>query len=316
MDGETYLARKRELDLRYCDGEADRRWVRPEYAWVGCPFCGPGVRTETYMLPALARGLTLVRCVACGLVYAEPRLSREALDERATNALHFQYYQDSFTGPPDPSSAAPEVEFIRRTMGAAWRPNLRALEVGCAGGVFLAALAAAGVQATGVDANEASVAQCRRYGLDARVGFFRDDEFTMESYDVIVFRESLYMLFDVRAVLALARRLLAPGGLLYVRVFDVESAAFQLSTRAAAGINMLDVPVAFSRASVERVLQTAGFQVVARTSASDPLLADLALGPATGKSSVVRRIIARAGSELLSVLGRTRNFIVIAQREK
>jgi SAM-dependent methyltransferase len=289
--------------------------VRPEHAWAGCPFCGPSARAERYALPPLARGLTLVRCVACGLVYAQPRLTRHALDERATHDLYLRYYGESFVGPADPAVAAPEVAFIRHTMGPAWRADLRALEVGCSGGTFLAALAAAGVQATGVDANAASVGHCQRQGLDARVGFFRDDEFTTEAYDLIVFRESLYMLFDVRAALALARRLLAPEGLVYVRVFDVESAAFQLSTGASSGINMLDVPVAFSRASLDRVLRAARFRVVARTSASDPWLADVVLGPVEGSPSLARTILAKAGSTVLKGVRRTRNFAVLARAE-
>jgi SAM-dependent methyltransferase len=313
MGVKTYLALKRELDLRYCNSEGGVLTVRPEYAWVGCPFCGPGARAEAYALPALARGLALVRCAICGVVHAQPRLSRQALDERVTHDLHLRYYGEGFVGPADPAIAAPEVAFIRHVMDPAWRVGLRALEVGCSSGTFLAALAAAGVQATGVDANAASVAHCRRQGLDARVGFFREDEFTTEAYDLIVFRESLYMLFDVRAALALARRLLVPEGLLYVRVFDVESVAFQLSAGASSGINMLDVPVAFSRASLDRVLRAARFRVVARTSASDPWLADVVLGPAEGSPSLARKVLAKAGSTVLEGIGRTRNFAVLAR---
>jgi len=306
--------RKRELDRHYCDRVDGVVTVRSEHAWAGCPFCGPGGRSVAYALPALSRGLALVRCADCGLVYAQPRLSRQALDERATCDLHLQYYGESFTGPADPASSAPEVALIRQAMGAAWRPGLRALEVGCSDGTMLAALAAAGVQATGVDANAASIAHCRRQGFDARVGFFRDDEFTTETYDLIVFRESLYMLFDVRAALALARRLLVPEGLVYVRVYDVESAAFQWSSGASSGISMLDMPVAFSRASLDRVLRAAGFSIVSRISANDPWLAAAVFG-AAGGFPLARRILAKVGSTVLKGIGRTRNFAMLARPE-
>lgn len=304
-----------EMDRVHCrvagDGSVQ---IRPENAWEGCPFCGPEVASHPYIFPALSKGLSLVRCNGCDLVYPRPRLCQAALDARVLAEVHQEYYRDAFAEQPLPRHApADEIAFLRRELPIQSATEFRVLDVGCAGGDFLCSWRDLGCQVTGIEANPASAAYARKQGIQVEEGFFRTDEPDREPFDLITFRESLYHFFDVRQALDLAWSLLKPAGHIYVKVFNVDSFSFRTRADSSSGVTMLDIPSAFSPRSLCYALKHSNFHVRKSFFLPDRWLAEWLL-PGWPNTSWSRRIARRLGNWVAVPLQRTRNFAVLAQR--
>ena len=215
--------------------------------------------------------LRLVRCPRCGLVYRNPveraRELRDAYEQappaEVLAALH------------DTQRDAYRAQARRLTREAANRAG-SGLEVGSYVGGFLAAARELGWSFEGVDVNEAASEYARSLGLRVTVG-------TIESlagqpdlegrFRAVAFWNCFDQLPDPRAAAVAARTLLAPGGLLALRV---PNGAFYaalrplLSTTAApaarlllAHNNLLTFPYryGFTPSSITRLLDQCGFRV-------------------------------------------------------
>lgn len=91
------------------------------------------------------------------------------------------------------------------------------LDVGAAMGSFMLFMSDC-FQVSGVEIHPGPVEYGRSQGLDIRCGAFMDTEFPVESFDVISFIDVLEHLPKPAEVLAKARRLLKPGGLIFIKV--------------------------------------------------------------------------------------------------
>lgn len=94
-------------------------------------------------------------------------------------------------------------------------PGSRVLDVGSAHGWFLTAARDRGLEAQGIEPDEAVAA---RSGGRVRVGFFPDALEPDERFDAITYNDVLEHLPDVGAAVAASVRHLAPGGLLSVNI--------------------------------------------------------------------------------------------------
>jgi SAM-dependent methyltransferase len=167
-----------------------------------CPVCG-GVHVRAVGIPS---GRTLVRCAGCRLLFdsepaagapPRPRLSD---DERRRE----------------------ERVSVRRAPGFARvlyavRPPGRLLDVGAGIGELLALAREAGWQAVGVDVDPAVVAYARARGLDVRLGDLPTLELTAASFDLVTLWNVIDFVSDPIGLLRECRRVLAPGGRVFVR---------------------------------------------------------------------------------------------------
>jgi 2-polyprenyl-3-methyl-5-hydroxy-6-metoxy-1,4-benzoquinol methylase len=97
--------------------------------------------------------------------------------------------------------------------------RLRILEVGSGRGVFLEAALERGHDVTGQDLSEAAVAAIRaRHGVQAERGALEELRLPGASYDLVHMNHVLEHIPDPGRVLREIRRLLKPGGVLYVEV--------------------------------------------------------------------------------------------------
>src|SRR5580698_470927 len=77
-----------------------------------------------------------------------------------TVARVLDYYEELWERLPE-DAVAPDFERRRAFLAAATKPGVRALDLGCGGGDFTAALAEAGAIAVGVDVAEAALRRAR-----------------------------------------------------------------------------------------------------------------------------------------------------------
>lgn len=313
-----YLHDRSEAERGLCMSEDGRVSLKPAVAHFGCPFCGTQEHAS-YQTPlgppAAAYGY--VRCLECELVYPWPRLSREALAERVNAPWLNRYLARAFEGMSHGVKGAPfPGRVFQRLAGAA------VVEVGPGAGQLLEYLRRIGARAVGVEPNSVAAASCRQRGVDVIQAMFDEDllasgRLDPGRFDAVVFLESIYHLFDLREALALAHRLLRSKGELIIRAFDIESLPVRHFRWASAGIDGLSIPVNGSARTYARLVARSGFRVVRVYRCPGSVLDHLGVvqAPTSGAAGLALKVLDRAFDVALRVLGRSRNFVLLAEKQ-
>lgn len=171
-----------------------------------CALCGArqnqvimrGLKDSRYRTQGVWR---IVRCVRCRLAYLSPRPDRAAIgayypegtEEHQVDQTHF---------------ATAERQLVSRLHPGAGT----VLDVGCAAGAFLAAMAESGWAAFGVELSPEAARLAARYGK-VHIGTIESAPFSSESFDLVTFWSVIEHTHDPIAALARARRLLNPDGI-------------------------------------------------------------------------------------------------------
>ncbi len=164
-----------------------------------------------------------VICVRCGLILSNPRMTDAAYRRFYESDEYRRVYEgDRFVEScaVNYSDGRGEEVFARVT---AHRPAAQirsVLEFGAAGGWNLVPFVQAGVDVTGYDYSEELVALGRSKGLNLIQGGVDDLEGT---YDVIILNHVMEHFTDVPGTMKKLRDRLAPDGLAFVEVPDMEN---------------------------------------------------------------------------------------------
>lgn len=189
---------------------------------MSCPLCGPGPTRPVIQTRDFRFGdsvdYAFVACARCGLVYLNPRP-----DGATIGALYERHYT------PDVPSATSFRVGRDGTMARAWRrftgsplahatsrARGRVLDVGCGPGELLVQLAAAGHAVRGVESNSRYGALHGELGIDVFPGMLEDAGFADASFDTVILSQVIEHVPDPVATLREVRRLLAPGGAVFV----------------------------------------------------------------------------------------------------
>ncbi|HPO72955.1 MAG TPA: class I SAM-dependent methyltransferase [Armatimonadota bacterium] len=227
---------------------------------VGCLFCGDSetdaltrVRDLKFFTPG---EFCLVRCRRCRLIYLNPRPSPAGI------AAYYpkEYWSESV-------GELPDVYLDRATrhmVNAICRryPGGRVLDVGCGTGGLVAYFCDRGMDAMGVEPMARPAQLAREAGLNVVTGYLAEAAFPDDSFDVITLVDVLEHTHDPVAVLAEARRVLKPGGMLMAKVPNISSLQARLM---GPWWFALDVPrhlYHFSPATLRSALSRAGFRSV------------------------------------------------------
>jgi 2-polyprenyl-3-methyl-5-hydroxy-6-metoxy-1,4-benzoquinol methylase len=143
-------------------------------------------------------------------------------------------------------------------------PGRAVLEVGCGTGEFLAAAQSAGHRVTGLDLSEEAVTYVKRRhpDLDVRCATLDSDDLPGGSFDVVAAFHVLEHVSDSVDLLRQMTRLLRPGGLLYVRVPNLNSWYRRVLGRNWWGFSV-EHAAHFTDISLRLALAEAGLQVLA-----------------------------------------------------
>lgn len=233
-----------------------------------CPACGTGAADAAEALRVF--GVPYVRCRSCGHAFVREQPGPEALrvvfaESEAHSAPYT--YRDAAER-RIAAIAKPKLDWTidihQRQHG---RRLARAIDVGAAGGHFLAALRREGIAGEGFELSAAS----RRFASVTFGITLRDDDFLSaepSSVDLMTFWGLLEYTPEPRRFLAMARRWLAPeSGLLVVEVprFDAFSTAAQAAnpTMVARHMDPTSHVNCFTDASLATALVETGFAPVA-----------------------------------------------------
>jgi SAM-dependent methyltransferase len=216
--------------------------------------------------------LRLVRCDVCGLVYRNPvERARELTEAYGEDALPTEVLASLHMTQRDAYRA--QAKRLTREVGGRVGSGL---EVGSYVGGFLTAARELGWRFEGVDVNEAASAYARSIGLRVTVGTIEElaaDGALDGRFLTVAFWNCFDQLANPRSAAIAARRVLAPHGVLALRVPNgaFYAALRPLLTTAAAPAarlllahnNLLTFPYryGFTPGSMTRLLEQCGFRV-------------------------------------------------------
>jgi len=198
----------------------------------------------------------IVQCKHCGLVYTDPRPRRDAikrnyeivedplyLQERSARELTFEKHLHSFekfTGPAQ---------------------GRRLLDVGAYLGVFVEIANNHGWDAWGLEPSFWASNYARERGLNMTQGTLEEANFLSSSFDAITMWDVIEHLGDPLSEMRHVQHILKPGGWIAVHTMDVESRFAKLMGSRWPWLMEMHVYF-FSRPTLTKMLEAAGFQVV------------------------------------------------------
>jgi SAM-dependent methyltransferase len=255
-----------------------------------CVVCG-GADFEVPVLGSLAR------CRTCDFIF----LPRTADLPRRIEEL---YAGDYFTGAEFGDYASQHHTFARnfqaylQRMRRAGVTSGRLLEVGCAYGFFLEQAQGA-FDATGIDVNEPAIAAARALGVRASFAEFLT-HMPDAKVDVVCMWDTIEHLLEPQAYVAKARDVLVDGGRLFLTTGDIGSAMARLRGERWRMIHPPSHVNYFSRRTMTRMLDRAGFDVdsIRSVGTHRDVLSSLHLLGLFSKKRWVRRAAGSAGKAL------------------
>jgi len=183
------------------------------------------------------------------------------------------------------------------------------LEIGCAYGFFLQEARSRFARVVGVDVNRSVAAQARaRAGAEVHAGDFLEIPLEDAGFDVVCLWDTVEHLSRPDLFMAKARRLLHPEGRLFLTTGDIGSLNARLRGSKWRQIHPPSHLHYFSRGSIARLLEQAGFRVLGFETAAyyhslHNILASLGMrnGPAAGFSRLALRIAGDPFSRRLGI---------------
>jgi SAM-dependent methyltransferase len=142
-------------------------------------------------------------------------------------------------------------------------PDGKALDIGCGSGLFLSVLRQFGWSVQGVELSSAAAQFAKeKLGINVFAGELVDARFAPNSFDFVSLNHSLEHLPEPLELLREVRRILKPGGRLYVGVPNVASVSRRISKEYWLHWDVPRHLFGFSPQTLERILIAAGFQEI------------------------------------------------------
>jgi SAM-dependent methyltransferase len=260
LDTETgrdryFAARERELAALV---DPETGMLAERYARiVDCPSCGSSERRTLFT----KAGFTFVRCEACDLVFSNPQVVEELVEEEYRTGGSNDIWVDVLL-------SERQLELDREKFGALldelepYRRGGRLLDVGCSIGLFLQLAEQRGWQGRGIEFSDRARAYAQNeLGLDVIDVPLDAAGYEDASFDVVTLNSVIEHVNQPRRLLEEIRRILVPGGALYVITPNVESLACRVLHERAATFDGRNHLVYFSSATLTRLLDRVGFEV-------------------------------------------------------
>jgi SAM-dependent methyltransferase len=195
----------------------------------------------------------LLRCQCCDLVYVS---SPPSVDELAR-----AYHDASYDSTDEANDAATSYIYAIEPALKLLPQRGRALEIGAGTGIFLEHLISAGFcEVVGVEPSMAAIReapQARQTWI--RHGIFNEEDFKLESFDLICCFMTLEHVQDPTALIKSAYRLLRPGGAFIAVTHDYQSLINRMLGKRSPIIDIEHMQL-FSKKPIKLLLEAASFQ--------------------------------------------------------
>lgn len=188
-----------------------------------CILCGSADVDGVSQSDRHGRPLITVICKGCGLIHNDPIPTEAELE-----AFYRRDYRQDYKGAAEPRlrQVWRNLNRLQSHFGAFRDIYTRRghwLDLGAGSGEFTFLARTLGAEVAAVEPNEAYAAYCRtKLDLDVRTARLEDCDFRPGQFDLIRLSHVLEHMRDPVASLTTLRHWLAPGGILYIEVPDIE----------------------------------------------------------------------------------------------
>lgn len=239
---------------------------------VVCNLCGSAANRPYAVVPDLLLDrpgvtATLVQCTECGLVYQNPRPTPAEIG--AHYPPEYEPYADITQGRRNFMLQRAMEYGIRKRCRFITRHRApgQLLDIGCAAGTFMLGMKGNGWETTGVELSEDIAALARnRHGLNVIAGTLEEAAFPDASFDAVSMWDVLEHLHDPSATLAEIYRILRPGGLLLIRVPNLDSWDAALFGEEWAGLDAPRHLYVFTPQTLRQMLTQRDFDIIDESS--------------------------------------------------
>ena len=186
--------------------------------YVKCDLCGEDNSQVLCHKKSTRIGewFNIVKCKNCGLIYVNPRLSKEEAISLAYGAEYFSHPSFEMSRKSDRyRDHRARVSRYAKIQGCS--PGDRLLDLGCGAGHLLMAAKELRYDVFGVDISPTACQLCRSQGLPVYCGEIIDDYFSKfeGSFAIITALELLEHLYEPKRCLKRIYQLLRPGGFFF-----------------------------------------------------------------------------------------------------
>ena len=231
-----------------------------------CPLCGNLAHDYLTGLYDLHYGIggewRYQRCTRCRVVFLNPAPTAAFL--ACSYEDSYYSYQDFDIPPFWQGLVKTIIGFNPGTTGdpVFARPG-RVLDIGCGSGKFLYSMQQRGWQTAGVELSaRATDIGNSKHHLNIQAGTLADADLPETAFDYVRLNHSFEHLLDPKETLACIRRLLAPGGLLFIGVPNVDGMQACWFGRYWWNLGPPVHPFNYSRHTLEYLLAEQGFETV------------------------------------------------------
>lgn len=240
------MHQKKNVNCPVCDGT--------DYRVVFKPWKNIDDPRQLYGAASGVQGTQqIVSCDACGMKYENPRYPDELIVsayEEAQEQGHDSQYQS-------------RVKSFHRTLNSLRKlipgSGSRVLDIGTAGGAFLAAAEQYGYQAVGLEPSKYLVEQAKRRGLNVVQGTIDANPLEPGSFDMVCLWDVIEHLTDPKGALLKIRTLLKPDGVLLINYPDIGTWQARISGRRFWWILSVHLHH-FTRRSTTEICRRTGFE--------------------------------------------------------
>ena len=243
-----------------CMTVANMPSIQLEY--VVCPLCGSSEARPLLSGPDRVHGVPgrfhVVECIQCGLAYQNPRPTAQSFA-----AIYPPEYEPYHEQVIDAGHLHPDLAmtcaFVRRSQPTGGK----LLDIGCGPGRFLQALQLTQPhwQLLGVEPDPQAAHMAQQQGLQIINSTIEQARVEQGVWDAITLWNVIEHLSDPVAMLQEARRLLRPGGMLYMAVPLRDSWDARLFGRYWTGWELPRHFTLFDKATLIQLLDKAGFKI-------------------------------------------------------
>ncbi len=240
------------------------------------------------------RHYAIVQCNRCGLIYASPRCDEREAESSYEQVVDKLYVQERRGRE---LTFRKNVRPLQAELAGVARP--RVLDIGCYAGIFLEVAAELGWDAWGVEPSAWAAGEARRRGLNVINGTLADAEFAPGSFDAVTLWDVIEHLTDPQAEMRRVNHVLRPGGLVCVHTIDAGSLLHRLMGHRWPWLMEMHLYY-FSRRTMARLLEQAGFRVVRQFIQGRYTLLDYLLHQGEAVSPRLSRLL-RGGARRLGI---------------
>lgn len=221
-----------------------------------CELCGSDdaerVLASCGIRQKCTREYLLVKCRKCGLVYTDPRPTKESI---------LSYYLDTDTEKTERKPMLHERFYFNLFRSVPLKQRGSLLDVGCGSGRYIYILREKGWDAKGIDIAYTDYGR-KELGLDIYEGNLLKANFPSESFDAVTFWWTLEHMYEPLSMLRETCRILKKNGVLIVGVPNIESLEARIFKRYWFHLFLPKHMYQFSPDSLTMLLNKAGFDKV------------------------------------------------------